>query len=120
VRDCLARAKGRGADVDTVKACDTYFTQQLTKPGGSRFVASVLASWQNMSDTFQSGMVKDLLLAEHPTFTPDISQQGIIVVLALPVAEYGQTGKVAQLTYKASFINALLRRQGSRGGRMMW
>jgi hypothetical protein len=118
VQDCLARAKGQGADVDTVKTCETFFTQQLTKPGSSRFVANVLASWQNMSDHFtQAGPVKELLFAEHPTFTPDVSKYSAIVCLGLPVAEYAMAGKVAQLTYKASFINALLRRQGLEGGR---
>ncbi len=118
VHTCLARAKALHANVDTVNTCETYFTQQLTKAGSSRFVASVLASWQNMSDTFtQEGPVKNLLFAEHPTFTPDISKQGAIVVLALPISEYGLAGKIAQLTYKGSFINALLRRQGLEGGR---
>jgi hypothetical protein len=111
VLECLNRAKARGADVATVTLCERYFTRQLTQPGSSRFVSSVLQSWLNMSDFFQFPTVKNLLFAEHPTFTPDVSRKGAIVILDLP-AEYGQAGRVAQLTYKAAFIRECLRRQG--------
>src|SRR5688572_6892056 len=44
-------------------------------------------------------------------------KQGAIVVLALPVAEYGPVGKAAQLLFKAVTIKELLRPQGLEGGR---
>ena len=113
LRDCLDSAKAHSADY---AACEGFFTGEMVKPGGSRFVASVVYSFQNMTDAFQSGPVRDLFFSDT-TFTPAMCAQGAIVVLALPVAEYGAVGKAAQLLFKAVTIKELLRRQGLEGGR---
>ena len=113
LRDCLDSAKTQSADYP---ACAGFFTQEMTKPGGSRFVSSVVYTFQNMTDAFQSGPVKELFFSDT-TFTPAMCAQGAIVVLALPVAEFGPVGKAAQLLFKAVTIKELLRRQGLAGGR---
>jgi hypothetical protein len=113
LRDCLTVAKAQSADYE---ACEGFFTREMTKPGGSRFISSVVYTFQNMTDAFQSGPVRDLFFSDT-TFTPAMCAQSAIVVLALPVAEYGPVGKAAQLLFKAVTIKELLRRQGLEGGR---
>lgn len=89
-----------------------FFEQEFAAPGAERQNAGILSTLTNMADPFMSGPVRDLFCSEETTFTPEFSRLGVIIVLALPVLEWEDAGRTAQLLFKYFWQHAILRRQG--------
>jgi hypothetical protein len=71
----------------------------------------VISTFTHAADFFLDPTISRLFF-EKTTFTPEDALKGKIVVLALPVTEYGAMGRAAQILFKAAFIKQALRRQG--------
>ncbi len=108
--ECLGRAEVQGHDVRHLHA---YWHREMARPGSDRQVAGIISTFTNMADPFLSGPVAELFACRGPsTWEPDVTRYGSIVILDLPVSEYGDVGRSFQICMKKIWIDALLRRQG--------
>lgn len=89
-----------------------FFEREFSAPGAERQNAGIISTLTNMADPFMSGPVRDLFCSANTTFVPEFSRAGVIIVLALPVLEWEDAGRTAQLLFKYIWQQAMLRRQG--------
>lgn len=89
-----------------------FFEREFAAPGTERQNAGIISTLTNMADPFLSGPVRDLFCSEQTTFVPEFSRAGAIIILALPVLEWEEAGRTAQLLFKYIWQQAMLRRQG--------
>jgi hypothetical protein len=64
-----------------------------------------------MAQPFMSGPVKELFCMET-NFIPEFSRKGAIIILNLPLDEWEEIGRTAQLMFKYVWQKAVVRRQG--------
>jgi hypothetical protein len=108
---CLAQAeqRTRGTPLeDDLNTVCTYVLQELPHLG-EKTRSNILATVTAMIDVLHRGIAKDLLCGET-TVTPEAMEDGKIVVLALPLIEYGFVGRLIQGIIRYSFQRAMLRR----------
>jgi type IV secretory pathway TraG/TraD family ATPase VirD4 len=111
---CLNRAEELGAETRHLRQ---YWLQETARKGASRQVAGVVSTFSGMADPFLHGVMADLFASEHENlYSPEWCRVGTILILDLPVSEYGEVGRTAQLIMKKVFIDTLLRRQGLEPG----
>lgn len=89
-----------------------FFEREFCAPGAERQNAGIISTLTNMADPFMSGPVRDLFCSMETTFVPEFSRAGAIIVLALPVLEWEDAGRTAQLLFKYIWQQAMLMRQG--------
>lgn len=119
LQQCLQRAQANpSADPDAVHACLDYYTLEMTRPGSSRFVSSILGNFVNVFDPFLApGPARDLFFSDQPsTFSMAMSRQGAIIILAIPASTGGEASRTAQILAKAAWIDAMLTTQGLQPG----
>lgn len=85
-----------------------YCTQQLPT-AGDETQGNVLLTLTSMADILARGLAKQMLCGET-TVTPEDVQRGKIVVLNVPTAKYGLTGRLIQGIIRYCFQRAMLRR----------
>jgi type IV secretory pathway TraG/TraD family ATPase VirD4 len=108
--ECMARAEASGHDV---RHLHNYFWRELARPGANRQVSGIVSTLTNMMDPLLSGHVATLLASERESnWTPELTRTGKIIILDLPISEWGEVGRNAQLLVKKVWIDAMLRRQG--------
>jgi type IV secretory pathway TraG/TraD family ATPase VirD4 len=111
---CLNRAEELGAETRHLRQ---YWLQETARKGASRQVSGFVSTFTGMADPFLHGVMADLFASEHENlYSPDWCRVGSILIIDLPVSEYGEVGRTAQLIIKKVFIDALLRRQGLEPG----
>jgi hypothetical protein len=98
-----------------VREIETYFLLEFARSGSDRQSAGVISTFTHMADPFLSGTVKDLFCTTS-NFTPDLSRQGIIILIDLPTQEWEDVGRTGQLLMKYIWQRAMLRQQGLRPG----
>jgi len=92
-----------------------YFLHEF--PALSEKTRSVVVStFTSMIDVLNRGLLRTLFCGET-NVTPDLVEQGKIIVLALPVKEFGFVGQVAQVLFKAAFQRAIERRDLAKSPR---
>ena len=127
---CLERAKRQRPHpgVPGVREIETYFVTEFARSGSDRQSAGVISTFTHMADPFLSGAVKDLFCTTS-NFTPDVSRQGVVILLDLPTLEWEDVGRTGQLLMKYVWQRAVLRQQGLRPisavemgeqGRVVW
>lgn len=70
---------------------------------------SIVSVFTSMADCFLRGVLADLFCGET-TILPEYSQSGAVIVLDLPVKEYGDLGQFAQVLFKFIWQKATERR----------
>jgi len=112
--DVLSRARGNAAtaeDMRILKRTTDYWFKIY--PGlASKTRTSITLGVFAMLDTFRGRDIPDIISSET-NLTPESIMSGKIVVLDLPVKEFGQTGLLVQSAWKYLFQMALERQANS-------
>jgi hypothetical protein len=91
--------------------------QEMARKGASRQVAGFVSTFTGLADPYLHGVMADLFASEEEnSYTPEWCRVGTILIIDLPVSEYGEVGRMAQILMKKVFIDELLRRQGLEPG----
>jgi type IV secretory pathway TraG/TraD family ATPase VirD4 len=91
-------------------------------PALSEKTRSVIQStFTGMMDPFNRGVPHELLCGET-NITPEAIEHGAIVVIDLPVKEFGEVGQFAQVLWKLAFQRSIERRNLATNGRpvLLW
>jgi type IV secretory pathway TraG/TraD family ATPase VirD4 len=108
--ECLGRADAGRTETLHLH---NYWLREMGRKGSERQVAGVISTFLNMADPFLSGPVAELFASDEPSnYGPHLARKGALILLDLPVSEWGDTGRTAQILMKKLFIDELLRRQG--------
>ena len=92
-----------------------------------RTSTSIVSSFSSKATGLLRSPFRDLLLSDttrdslgRPDVAPDASFAGKIVVLNVPVKQFGETGRLAQVLYKTTWQRATERRQDRRIPVFLW
>jgi type IV secretory pathway TraG/TraD family ATPase VirD4 len=69
----------------------------------------IVSTFTSMIDVINRGILRELFCGET-NITPEDIERGTILVIDLPVKEYGEVGQFAQVLWKVSFQRAIERR----------
>ena len=80
-----------------------------------------MSTFTSMADCFLRGMLRDLFCSST-NIVPDISAEGAIIVLDIPIKEYGDLGQFSQVLFKYIWQQAMERRNVTENNRpvFMW
>ena len=79
--------------------------------------SGIVATYTSVSDLLSHGLAWELFSTET-TFVPDVSwKDGAIILLDLPIQEFGEVGRVCQGLFKTLWQKAVLRRDLSESNR---
>lgn len=70
----------------------------------------IVSSFTSLADAFLRGQLYDLFCSDT-TIVPDVTHGGCVIVLALPVKEFGDVGRFAQILFKHLWQQATERRR---------
>ena len=108
----LKRAVRRANVSDlTSRDVEEYFLGEFARSGANRQSAGILSTFTGMAQSFMSGPIRELFCTET-NFVPEFSRKGAIIILNLPLDEWEEIGRTAQLMFKYIWQRAILRRQG--------
>ena len=97
------------AKLRDVQAASDYFTNEfVTLAEKTRSI--IVTMFSSMADKLTRGKMHDLFCSTSNLF-PEHSELGNIIILDLPVKEYGDTGKLAQVLFKYLWQKAIERRK---------
>ena len=112
--DCVIQGQQRYEEMNTTQQRDFALSLDywLGEFAGmdQRPRSSIVSSFTSMADGFLRGLMYDLFCTET-TLEPEFSQEGAVIVLDLPVKEYGHVGIVAQGIFKYLWQQAVERRR---------
>ena len=110
---CLALAKDREPDLPEGRQRDlaltaSYFLEEF--PALAEKTRSVIvSSFTSMADGFLRYPLRELFCSDT-TIVPELTMEGMIIILDLPVKEYEEIGRFAQVLFKLLFQQTLERR----------
>ncbi len=93
----------------------SYFARELPSVG-SKTRSNISMTLTSMTDVLNRELARELLSGKT-TITPEMLERGKIVVLDVPIGEYGLTGRLIQGIVKYCFQRAMLRRNVQRSPR---
>lgn len=105
--------KGDNAAKSSIQAHDfalaaEYWLREF--PGIAEKTRSIItSSFTSMADCFLRGILRELFCTEL-SIVPEVSLDGGIIILNLPVKEFGQQGQFAQVVFKHLWQQAMERR----------
>jgi hypothetical protein len=76
----------------------------------------VVATFTSMVDVLKRGVLRRLFSSET-NLTPEATEQGKIILVDLPVKEFGEVGQFAQVCWKHTFARSIERRDVRRNPR---
>lgn len=76
----------------------------------------IVSTFTSMADCFLRGVLADLFCTET-TFLPELTHEGAVVILDLPVKEFADVGQFAQVLFKFVWQRATERRDAVRNPR---
>ena len=103
-----AREKTPGEQRDFELAAQYWLSQFPTLAEKTRSI--VVESFIGMADSFLRGVLNDLFCSET-NLVPELTHEGVVIVLDLPVKEYGEVGRFAQVLFKLIWQKAAERRK---------
>jgi hypothetical protein len=108
---CLSQAEDRAKsprDAADFELVANYFAQEF--PQLSEKTRSIIVSMFTATiDVLNRGLLRDLLCTTT-NITPQEIEKGKIIIVNLPVKEYGVVGRTAQVIFKYAFQRAIERR----------
>jgi hypothetical protein len=114
---CLKQADVKTNDPrrrSDLRLCADYVLEEY--PALSEKTRSIIVStFTSTIDTFQRGVLRELF-STGTNITPEAVTDGAIIVVDLPVKEYGEVGQLSQVLLKYVFMRSIERR--SQGGEM--
>ena len=114
IKAALARELAPEKRRDLEAAAD-YWTAEF--PNLSTRTRSIIVSmFTGIADTFLRGQMHDLFCNEL-SLVPEMSETGKIIILDLPVKNYGEGGKLAQALFKYLWQKAIERRNTKKSPR---
>ncbi|MBX9653853.1 TraM recognition domain-containing protein [bacterium] len=69
----------------------------------------IISTFSTLADSLQRGILRDLL-CEETNVTPEAAEDGHIIVVDMPIKEYGEVGLLAQSIWKYAFERSIERR----------
>ena len=106
-------AKAQKADLSHSRKMDLDFTIRYWLnefPNISDRTRSIIvSSFTSMADCFLRGMLRDMFCTTT-NFVPELTHKGGIILIDLPIKEYGQLGQFAQVIFKYIWQQAVERR----------
>ncbi len=69
----------------------------------------IVSSFTSMADSFLRGVLRDMFCTET-NFLPEMTEEGVIILIDLPVKEYGDIGRYAQVLFKYIWQQTIERR----------
>jgi hypothetical protein len=113
----LVRATRAGAKT-TIEQSDVdltldYFNREFPRLN-DKTRSSIVSVFTSMADMLLRGTVGYLFSGGKVTVTPEESHAGKIIVIDLPVKEYGETGRFAQMVFKYIWQRAAERRDKNK------
>lgn len=76
----------------------------------------IVSSFTSMADTFLRGVLRDMFCA-GTNIVPELTQEGAIILLDLPIKEYGELGLYAQVLFKQVWQQSAERRNVAQNSR---
>lgn len=87
-----------------------YWLQDFpTMPERMRY--SIVGMFTNMADKLLTRPIRDLLCTTRQGLVPELTHEGAIIILDLPVEEYGEVGGFCQTLFKFCWQRATARRE---------
>jgi type IV secretory pathway TraG/TraD family ATPase VirD4 len=107
LRDADARQKNRLQARDFEIVADYFLVEYVGLSERTRSV--IVSTLTSMIDPFNRGVLHELFSGDT-NVTPEIIEHGAILVVDLPVKEYGEVGQFAQVLWKMAFQRSIERR----------
>jgi hypothetical protein len=104
------RDKTRGEERDFELAAQYWLSQFPVLADKTRSI--IVESFISMADSFLRGILNDLFCTKT-NLVPELTHNGAIIILDLPVKEYGEVGRFAQVLFKLIWQKSVERRQKS-------
>lgn len=115
--DCMLRGEARIQEPDFPEMRKSDFAEScrywLKEYAGlsDRTRSIIASSFTSMVDSFLRGQMRELFCTGS-TLYPEMSQEGKVIILDLPIKKWGQIGRYAQLLFKYIWQGAIERRTG--------
>ena len=105
----MADAKSKsGSRQRDYELCTDYTLLEF--PGLSEKTRSIIVStFTSMVDVFQRSVLRELFCTAT-NVTPEVATEGKIILMALPVKEFGEVGQLPQVLMKYVFMRSIERR----------
>lgn len=110
LKQAEGKAKSARAVADLGLVADYFLVEWPRLSSRTRSV--VQSTFTSMADTLNRGLLRDLFGADT-TIGPEAVQDGKVLLIDLPVKEYGQVGLFAQVLWKRAFQRSIERRPAS-------
>lgn len=107
LKEADARVKTEQQQHDFGLVVDYFLIEWAALSSKTRSV--ILSTFTSMIDVIQRGVLRELFCTDT-TLTPEATEQGAVIVIDLPVKEFGQVGQFAQVLWKTSFQRSIERR----------
>lgn len=109
--ECLAQADAREKSPqqrrDFEMVADYFCVEFPTLSEKTRSI--VVSTFTSMADVLNRGLLRELFCGET-NLTPEVLEQGRIMLVDLPVREFGTVGRIAQVITKYAFQRSIERR----------
>jgi hypothetical protein len=96
-----------------------YFNHEFPRLS-DRTRSSIVSIFTSMADVLLRGTIGSIFASGRFTIAPELSHEGGLILLDLPVKEYGETGRIAQMVFKYIWQKAAERRDRSQPMRPMF
>lgn len=108
---CIAEADAKPKSAQEQHDCDVSVRYWLSSwpTMADRTRSSIVATWESVGDLLLHGMAFELLSTET-NWLPELSFQGAITILDLPLQRYHEVGRIVQGVLKYAFQRAVLAR----------
>jgi hypothetical protein len=90
------------------EATEAYFLSEFADLA-PKTRSIITQSFTSLLDPFMRSPLRELFCTDT-TFTPEDAERGKIILLDLPVKEWGEVGRIAQVLFKTSFQRSIERR----------
>ena len=107
IMEAERKSKTRSRELD-LEVTSRYWLSEFSSLA-ERTRSIIVSSFTSMADCFLRGTLRDMFCTET-NFVPELAQQGAIILLDLPVKEYGEIGLYAQVLFKQIFQQSIERR----------
>src|SRR5262249_34301400 len=114
LQEADARRKSASRENDFAIVADYFYLEFPQISARTRSV--VVSTFTSMVDVIQRGILARLFCGET-NITPEAIEDGAILLIDLPVKEFGEVGQFAQVLWKVAFQRAIERRNLRRSDR---
>mgnify|MGYP001143508963 CR=1 FL=1 len=107
IREGENKSKSDSERMDFELTCTYWLSEFVGLAERTRSI--IVSSFTSMADSLLRGVLRDLFCTQT-NFVPELSQEGAIIVLDLPVKEFGELGVLSQVIFKHIWQQAVERR----------